>query len=171
MLTYRSGNDYKVIVPQFQQLFNIQLDATTATTATTANYDLSILNAFRATRFQQSISKNPYFFNGPFSGVVVQLAAYTFIYRFISNKSVSYPEGILNQDVLKTFYSITGSSGPFVWTEGHENSPKTGISTPLAMSIPFLSSSPTSLPRRRNIPNSLILEGTRGRLILLLVLI
>lgn len=59
---YEHGNDYKVVVSQFQQLFDTQPDASTA------NYDLSVLTPFRAARFQQSISNNPYFFNGPFSG-------------------------------------------------------------------------------------------------------
>jgi len=98
-------------------MFSLQSDPTTA------NYDLSVLTPFRATRFQQSIDNNPYFFNGPFSGVIVQPAAYTFIYRFMANKSAEYPEGILNQDVLKSFFSITGESGNFTWTEGYERIP------------------------------------------------
>jgi hypothetical protein len=87
--------------------------------AATANYDLAVLTDFRATRFQQSIDNNPYFFNGPFSGVVVQPAAYTFIYRFMANKSAEYPEGILNQDVLKSFYSIIGDeyTVPFFFSD------------------------------------------------------
>lgn len=114
---YEYGNDYKVIVKQFQQMFDLQ------PTAATANYDLSVLTPFRAARFQQSINDNPYFFNGPFSGVLVQPAAYTFIYRFMANKSAEHPEGVLNQDVLKSFFSITGDSGNFKWTEGYEKIP------------------------------------------------
>lgn len=102
---------------QFQQMFDLQKDPATA------NYDLSVLTPFRAARFQQSIDNNPYFFNGPFSGVLVQPAAYTFIYRFMGNKSYEYPEGRLNQDVLKSFFSITGTTGKFKWTEGYEKIP------------------------------------------------
>ena len=86
-------------------------------------YDLTTLTPFRAKRFQQSIDNNPYFFNGPFSGVAVQPAAYTFIYRFMSNKSAEYPEGYLDGDVLKSFFSITGDSGSFQWKEGYERIP------------------------------------------------
>lgn len=86
-------------------------------------YDLTTLTSFRAKRFQESIENNPYFFNGPFSGVVVQPAAYTFIYRFMANKSAEYPEGYLNADVLKSFFSITGTPGNFQWTEGYEKIP------------------------------------------------
>ncbi|KAG4443443.1 hypothetical protein IFR05_001122 [Cadophora sp. M221] len=115
---YEYGNTYKVIISQFQELFQMQPNAATA------NYDLSVLTPFRASRFQQSIERNPYFFNGPFSGIAVQPAAYTFIYRFMSNKSAEYPEGRLNQDVLKSFFSITGTSGDFQWTEGYERIPE-----------------------------------------------
>ena len=44
----------------------------------------------------------------PFSGNVVTFAAYTFIYRFMSNKSAEYPEGRLDKETLKSFFSITG---------------------------------------------------------------
>lgn len=114
---YQYKNDYKLILSQFEELFNMQPDASTA------NYDLNVLADFRASRFQESISNNPNFFNGPFTGVVVQPAAYTFIYRFMSNKSAEYPEGILNQEVLKSFFSITGEPGNFQWNEGYEAIP------------------------------------------------
>jgi hypothetical protein len=87
-------------------------------------YDLTTLTPFRASRFQQSIDNNPYFFNGPFTGVLVQPAAYTFIYRFMSNKSAEYPEGYLDGEVLKSFFSITGDpTTGFTWTPGAEKIP------------------------------------------------
>ena len=71
----------------------------------------------------QSINNNPYFFNGPFSGVLVQPAAYTFTYRFMANKSSEYPEGLLTGDILKSFFSITGDYPNFQYTPGHESFP------------------------------------------------
>lgn len=41
----------------------------------------------------------------------------------MSNKSAEYPEGYLNQDVLKSFFAITGESGSFTWNEGYEAIP------------------------------------------------
>jgi len=130
---YEYGNDYKVIVQQFQDMFDLQPNPATA------NYDLSVLTPFRAYRFNQSMNDNPYFFNGPFSGVLVQPAAYTFIYRFMANKSEEHPEGVLNQDVLKSFFSITGESGNFVWTEGYEKIPDNWYKRAIGdeYSIPF----------------------------------
>lgn len=115
---YTSKNAYQLNMTQFNALYNLALGS--------SGYDLSVLTPFRAARFNQSINTNPRFFNGPFSGVAVQPAAYTFIYRFMSNKSSDYPSGYLNAAVLKSFFSITGdgtASSPFVWTEGAERIP------------------------------------------------
>ncbi|KAB8300543.1 hypothetical protein EYC80_000703 [Monilinia laxa] len=112
---YQYGNNYKVIISQFEEMYALPLGPN--------GYDLSVLTPFRATRFQQSIDNNPYFFNGPFSGIAVQPAAYTFIYRYMANKSEEYPDGYLDGKVLKSFFSITGEPGNFVWTEGHEKIP------------------------------------------------
>ncbi|KAJ4387394.1 hypothetical protein N0V93_007985 [Gnomoniopsis smithogilvyi] len=114
---YSTGDNSRVVVSQFEALFDTQTDAATA------NYDLSVLTNFRAQRRQQSVATNPYFFSGPFSGVLVEPAAYTFIYRFMANKSAEAPAGILNQDVLKSFFSISGSPGSFVYTPGNERIP------------------------------------------------
>lgn len=86
-------------------------------------YDLTTLTPFRYKRFHESIANNPYFFNGAFTGVVVTPAAYTFIYRFMGNKSAEYPEGYLDADVLKSFFAITGEPGHFTWNEGQEKIP------------------------------------------------
>lgn len=89
-----------------------------------SNYNLAVLQEFRAERFNQSIANNPNFFNGPFSGVTVQPAAYTFIYRFMANKSAEHPDGVLTQDVLKSFFGITeNADGSFSGGLGCERIP------------------------------------------------
>jgi hypothetical protein len=117
---YQYGNDYLVQLPQFEALYAKQANVPDAQ----ANYDLDVLTEYRVERFQQSISENPYFFNGPFSGVAVQPAAYTFIYRFMGNKSAEHPEGVLNKEVLKSFFAITGDEGDFTYTPGYERIPE-----------------------------------------------
>jgi hypothetical protein len=49
--------------------------------------------------------------------MAVSQAAFTFIYRFMSNKSEEYPEGVLNQNVLKSFMSISGSDSNVSWAQ------------------------------------------------------
>ncbi|PVH72679.1 Cloroperoxidase [Cadophora sp. DSE1049] len=88
---YLDGNDFTLQMDQYQQLYD-------AGQANGDNYDLPLLTDFRSQRFDHSAQNNPYFFNGPFTGVLVQPAAYTFIYRFMSNKSAEYPAGRLNGD-------------------------------------------------------------------------
>ena len=115
----RSGNDYKLILSQFKGLYALQ----GSETEETSNYDLDVLTSWRVTRFQQSIDKNPYFFNGPFTGVAVQPAAYTFIFRFFANHSSEYPAGRLSQSVLKSFFGVTGATpNKFKWSAGYGTS-------------------------------------------------
>ena len=117
---YQYGNDYLVQLPQFEALYAKQ----SSVPDDQANYDLPILTQFRVEGFQESLHQNPYFFNGPFSGVLVQPAAYTFIYRFMANHTSANPDGILRKDVLKSFFSITGDEGDFTYTPGHERIPE-----------------------------------------------
>lgn len=60
---------------------------------------------------------------GPFGGNIVTQAAFTFIYRFMANKSAEYPEGILNKNVLKSFMSIQGPENNLRWVPGNEKIP------------------------------------------------
>jgi Peroxidase, family 2 len=100
---YQYGNDYQVITSQWEDLYSYQAHLPNDQ----SNYNLAVLQEFRSKRFDQQIANNPYFFNGPFSGVAVQPAAYTFIYRFMGNKSAEHPEGQLTQNVLKAFFGMT----------------------------------------------------------------
>lgn len=110
-----SGEAALVQVPQFKELFNLPLGE--------KGYDIPTLTGFRASRFQQSIDNNPHFFNAPFSGVAASAAAYTFMYRFMSNKSEEHPDGYLDGDTLKSFFSITGEPSSFVYKAGNERIP------------------------------------------------
>lgn len=60
----------------------------------------------------------------PFTGILVSQAAFTFIYRFMANKSAEAPEGILNRQVLKSFMSIQGEGESMRWVPGHERFPE-----------------------------------------------
>ncbi|KAL6718421.1 hypothetical protein ACLMJK_004510 [Lecanora helva] len=130
---YQYGNDYKVQVSQFAALYELgQKNGDSV--------DLDVLTNYRVTRFQESVNNNPYFFNAPFSGVVASPAAWSFIYRFMANKSSEHPEGLLTGDVLKSFYSITGDYPNFVYTPGHEAFPDQWYKRNIAdyYTIPYL---------------------------------
>ncbi|CZT22238.1 related to oxidase [Ramularia collo-cygni] len=112
------GSNQKLVLSQFKTLYNAQPDASTA------NYNLEVLREFRGKRYAESIAKNPDFAYLPFGGILVSQAAYTFIYRFMGNKSIEYPSGVLNKDVLKSFMSITGDDDNMKWTFGNERIPE-----------------------------------------------
>lgn len=101
--------------------------------------DLNSLTAFRSQRFDDQVSSNPFFFNGPFTGVLVQPAAYTFIYRFMANHSVESPHGELRSEVLQSWFGVEeeeGDGGEYVWREGWERIPLNWVSTYLY--LPYL---------------------------------
>ncbi|KAI1422637.1 hypothetical protein F5Y12DRAFT_799343 [Xylaria sp. FL1777] len=84
---------------------------------------LDVLTQYRLQRFHQSVAGNPYFFYAPLTGVIVNSAAYTFIYRLMANKSAENPEGVLNGETLKSFFAVTGDYPHFTITPGHERFP------------------------------------------------
>ena len=113
---FEYGNDYTLQMSQFTALYELGQQ-------NGDSIDLDVLTNYRVTRFQESIDNNPYFFNAPFSGVVASPAAWSFVYRFMANKSAEYPMGLLTGDVLKSFYSVTGDYPNFEYTPGYEKIP------------------------------------------------
>ncbi|KAF2162620.1 hypothetical protein M409DRAFT_58040 [Zasmidium cellare ATCC 36951] len=112
---YQEGNDYKTKESQFDDLIN---------TSPGGYVDLNSLTDFRSKRFDQQINDNPYFFNGPFTGVLVQPAAYTFIYRFMANHSEEHPYGQLSYDNIATWFGMTGEPGAWTANQGQEKIPE-----------------------------------------------
>jgi hypothetical protein len=60
--TYSLGQDYELIVSRFQRLYDLG--------KAKDDYNLQTLTDLRAIVFQESIDTNPYFFNGPFPGLL-----------------------------------------------------------------------------------------------------
>lgn len=77
-----------------------------------------------------SILNNPYYFSGPFSGMVAP-AAHNFVVHFMSNHSAETPGGTLNREVLKSFFAVTGD-GPFTHNRGQERIPENWYKRPAA---------------------------------------
>lgn len=69
----------------------------------------------------------------------MQPAAYTFIYRFMANKSAENPEGVLTKEVLKSFFGFTGSDDDMVHNPGWERIPENWYKRALGdeYTIPF----------------------------------
>lgn len=116
---YEAGNNYMTVTEQFQQL----IDASPGGVVT-----LDSLTSFRSQRFDTQIKNNPYFFNGPFSGVLVQPAAYTFIYRFMANHSAEDPAGRLSYETIQSWFGVEGSNKNYNAVQGNERIPDNWVS-------------------------------------------
>ncbi|KAK5092798.1 hypothetical protein LTR70_005114 [Exophiala xenobiotica] len=137
---YQYGNDFLVQLSRFKALYDKQ----SGVPNDAANYNLDILNNFRAERLAQSKAENPSFFSAPFSGLAVRPTNSLHIHlplRFMANRSADHPEGVPNKDVLRSFFSITGENANSNTTPATNASPQTGTNAPSATSnytIPFL---------------------------------
>lgn len=109
---YQCGNAVDLNMELFQELYDLG--------KAEDDYDLQLLTDRRFARTEQCKDENPYCFFAPFAGVIAQPAAWSFIYRFMSNKSEEFPSGKLNGEVLKSFYGVTGEDGNFQYNRGHE---------------------------------------------------
>lgn len=118
---YQYGDDYTARPEQFAELWNYQGSLSNEE----SNFNLEVLQTFRSARWDASLNENPYFFSAVFAGLLVQPAAFTFMYRFMANHSAEHPDGVLSQDVLKSFFAMEGphEDGTFTNTHGHERIP------------------------------------------------
>jgi hypothetical protein len=117
---YQAGNNYKTVTSQFQELIDYSPGGVVT---------LDSLTEFRSHRFDTQKQTNPYFFNGPFSGVLVQPAAYTFIFRFMANHSAEAPAGVLPYDVIQSWFGVQGTNGNYNAVQGSERIPEHWVST------------------------------------------
>lgn len=78
---------------------------------------------YRISRFNDSITRNPFFLYSPFSGVLVSPAGYSFPKAMMANHSEKFPDGSLTRDVFKSFFAVTGNRDNFVYSIGHERIP------------------------------------------------
>lgn len=109
-----SGNDYKVVAMPLQQYYDSLIEAL----GSSEQYD-NLLD-FRISRFQDSINNKPNFFYPPFAGILVSPAGYSFPVRMMANHSAQFTEGSFIKEQLMGFFAISGQSGNFKYTEGHE---------------------------------------------------
>ncbi|CAJ2508769.1 Uu.00g137950.m01.CDS01 [Anthostomella pinea] len=143
-------------VSQFIALYELGQDNGDST-------DLDVLTRHRVQRFNVSISQNPYYFSAPFSGLIINSAAYTFVYRFMANKTAENPQGILNGETLKLFYAVSGDYPDFTITPGHERFPDNWYKrNPLDYyTIPYLAADALAMQLQH--PQFLSVGGNTGK--------
>ncbi|KAF2658637.1 Cloroperoxidase [Lophiostoma macrostomum CBS 122681] len=109
-----NGDAVSVQIPQVQSLLN---------KAVNNELTLDILRTHNKEKHDYSIANNPYFFQGPFAGLVPPIAHH-FVVNFMSNHSAERPNGYLTTEMFKSFFSVSNdSSGNLVWNRGKERIP------------------------------------------------
>lgn len=110
-------NGIDVNMDLFKALYNLQLNATDP------NYSFDLIIKYSLDRFDEVIAFNPYFYYGPFSGLVLRSGANFFAGRLMVNCSAEHPEGILNKENLKAHFGVSGPEEDMVYNRGHERLP------------------------------------------------
>lgn len=120
---YVTGNNYAMNLSRFESWYDMVPEGETFTSAVMAEY--------AAKRFHETVAENPYFYYGPFTGMIARNAGYLFITRLFANHSSEHPEGVLTHDVIKSFFAVYGEKGNFTYKEGWEQIPQNWYKVPL----------------------------------------
>ncbi|KAF2208184.1 hypothetical protein CERZMDRAFT_87914 [Cercospora zeae-maydis SCOH1-5] len=110
---------------------------------------------------QYSLLNNPYYFSAPFSGLVAP-DAHNFVVHFMSNRSQENMGGILNTEVLKSFFSVTGEPGSFVHTPGHERVPDNWYKRPTSQPMNTVDTNVDTVINNQMYPGIIRFGGNTG---------
>ncbi|KXL46167.1 MAG: hypothetical protein FE78DRAFT_538956 [Acidomyces sp. 'richmondensis'] len=118
-----TGNAWTMNLSNFEGLYN--------TVPRGGNFDLNVLSAWGSKRFNDSVQTNPYFYYGPFTGMIARNAGYCFITRLFANYSSAHPDGVLTHDTLKSFFAVSGDGSSMKYLEGWERIPDNWYKNPV----------------------------------------
>lgn len=86
---------------------------------------MDLLAEQAARRWNYSVAHNPNFYYGPVTGMVSRNAGYMFLSRLLSNHTQENPDGVLTQEVFRSFFGvIEDDQGNLEYKEGHERIPQ-----------------------------------------------
>ncbi|KAI5780118.1 hypothetical protein EDC01DRAFT_633576 [Geopyxis carbonaria] len=97
------------------------------------NWSFDVLAKHRTYTLHNSISTNPYFYFGPFSGLLVSNAGHCFVPAMFSNNSAAHgPDGILTRSTLLAFFAVVEQpNGALTHNKGWERIPDNWYRRPL----------------------------------------
>ncbi|KAI4595204.1 hypothetical protein KJ359_007180 [Pestalotiopsis sp. 9143b] len=89
-----------------------------------------------AARFDESVGINPYFYYGPYTGMIARNAGYCFVGRLLSNHSAEYPlGGYMTKEVFASFFGVYEEDGELVYKVGQEQIPANWYRTAVDYSV------------------------------------
>lgn len=86
---YLTGDSWTMNMTRFQQLYD--------TVPSAEDFSFDVLSKWSADRWHESVETNPYFYYGPFTGMIARNAGYFFVGRLFANHSSDTTEGILSE--------------------------------------------------------------------------
>lgn len=120
---YVTGNNYAMNLSRFESWYDMVPEG--------ESYTSEVMAEYAAKRFHETVAENPYFYYGPFTGMIARNAGYLFITRLFANHSSEHPEGVLTHDVIKSFFGVYGDKGSFTYREGWEQIPQNWYKVPV----------------------------------------
>ncbi|EEH17553.2 hypothetical protein PABG_00116 [Paracoccidioides brasiliensis Pb03] len=122
---YATGNAHTLHMEKFLGWYNMSREHPTG------DYNMDIMAKRAANRFQESKLENPYFYYGPFTGLVSRNAGYIFPGRLLGNYSRANPEGVLTKEIIRNFYGVYGDEDHLEYKEGWERIPENWYRRPV----------------------------------------
>ncbi|KAH7336707.1 Chloroperoxidase [Rhexocercosporidium sp. MPI-PUGE-AT-0058] len=114
---YVTGDVSTLQMDQFMEWYNMSTDPV-------GNYSMDLASERAMIRFEQTVAENPYFYYGPYTGMLARNAGFIFAGRLFANYSPEYPEGLLTKKIVKSFFGISGDEGNFTYNYGWERIPQ-----------------------------------------------
>jgi hypothetical protein len=70
------------------------------------DFNMDLMADRASMRFQQSIATNPYFYYGPYTGLIARNAGYMFAGRLFANHSQANPTGVLSKLIFNSHAQV-----------------------------------------------------------------
>ncbi|CZR68780.1 related to oxidase [Phialocephala subalpina] len=121
---YLTGDAWTLQMDQFMAWYNMSTDPV-------GDYNMDLMAERANIRFQESVAGNPYFYYGPFTGMVARNAGFIFAGRLFANHSSENPVGVLTKETVKSFFAISGEEGNLTYNYGWETIPQNWYKTPV----------------------------------------
>lgn len=85
---YQTGDSWTMNMTRFQQLYD--------TVPASEDFSFDVLSKWSADRWHESVATNPYFYYGPFTGMIARNAGFFFVGRLFANHTAGSTEGKLS---------------------------------------------------------------------------
>ncbi|KAI1865624.1 hypothetical protein JX265_007947 [Neoarthrinium moseri] len=126
---YVTGNAWTMNMTLFLDIYNSIDGALT----------MENIGARASQRFDESIGINPYFYYGPYTGMIARNAGYAFVGRLLSNHSTEFPQGgNMTKEVFASFFGVYEEGGELVYKEGWEQIPQNWYRIAVDYNLVFL---------------------------------